>query len=1560
MRLGVCAPKQLLLLGLLVFLAATEALAAQSIRATVYGIPSTATRLVGLLDGGEIASPTPFVKNFSTGTASTVIDIGTIAGGPYRLRILAQDSGANLLSSGKVTGINVYSGSTVNVTPTLSSVMVSVNGATPTSAPAGAVSTMLFDIYDAGDVVRPVASSCWVDWSTDAASLSNRKFGNLSNVSGANYQCSVAVAAPGNAPLLYYRFGTYAYEFAYDGVTPILLSPSGAPHTLSLAAASTISLSVSDIPLTATRLVVNVDGGGLTAASVSAQTVSAGTPSALVPLGVPVGGPYRMRVLAHDSSQQLLRTGSATGVTTSSGGSAAVEVALADVSATVASSTPAVATYGSALAVAMEFVDTGLAFRTGDAQCWMDYGTVAAALTSRRYGSITSTGGSQFKCSVSMTATATGTVLYYRMSAYAFDLQYERITPLLTWPGDSPQTIALAPAGAISLTISGIPSSTTRLVVAVDGGELSAPSLTSISVTPGTATTSTTLNIAAGGPYRVRVVTHAASGEVASSGKATGVTVSGGGTTAVNLTLSSLTVALDPVTPAVAAPGTNVAFVFNLVDSGDVLRAGARYCWVNYGESAAGLLNRAFGTLAAAGGTAYQCTVPLTLPNNAPDMYYQFQTSLTDFVLDGVTPSIVWPSGGPLQLATHTAVTVTTTPEGLAITVDGVDYTSPQTFAWVPGSTHSIATDTQSTSDTRYLYQSWSDSGTLSHTVTALETAQTFTAYFNVKYKFTLVVDPPEAGSIATNVPLDEGYISGSVDITATANPGYQFESWSGDTVGTGNPETTLVDRPRTVTAHFSGPPGVTVTTNPPGLVITVDGVGYTSPRTFAWVPGSTHTIATETQSTSDVRHAYQNWSDGGAVSHTVTTPATVQTITAYFNVKYKFTLVADPPEAGSISTHVPLDEGYVAGWVGITATANPGYQFQSWSGDTTSTRNPEATLVDRPRTVTAHFSGPPGVTVTTNPPGLVITVDGVGYTSPRTFAWVPGSTHAIATATQSTASTRYLYQNWSDGGAASHTVTTPVIAQTITAYFNVKYKFTLVVDPPEAGSISTHVPLDEGYIAGWVGITATANPGYQFQSWSGDTTSTRNPEATLVDRPRTVTAHFSGPPGVTVTTNPPGLAITVDGVGYTSPRTFAWAPGSTHSIATATQSTPSARYLYQNWSDGGAASHTVTTPATVQTITAYFNVKYKFTLVVDLPEAGSISTHVPLDEGCIAGWVGITATANPGYQFQSWSGDTTSTRNPEATLVDRPRTVTAHFSGPPGVTVTTNPPGLAITVDGVGYSSPRTFAWVPGSTHTIATATQNTASVRYLYQNWSDGGAASHTVTALATAQTITAYFNVKYKFTLVVDPPEAGSIATNVPLDEGYVAGWIGITATANPGYQFQSWSGDTTSTRNPEATLLSAPRTVTAHFVAVSGLQQAAPPLADLRLGRRQFEQFLTISRQLDPDAGIPQHPSGEHSVGLAGEQPRQTIGCLARNPGDVDHAPRRAAAAAHHHYRAVSSRVELPPPVPVHVGRLRHAAELEVLVDPIGGLQPLHGIESLAVLLDVGLRKRPRIA
>src|SRR5205814_6882658 len=76
----------------------------------------------------------------------------------------------------------------------------------------------------------------------------------------------------------------------------------------------------------------------------------------------------------------------------------------------------------------------------------------------------------------------------------------------------------------------------------------------------------------------------------------------------------------------------------------------------------------------------------------------------------------------------------------------------------------------------------------------------------------------------------------------------------------------------------------ITVQTNPAGISFTVDGTTYNTAQTFSWTPGSNHTIATTSPQNGDtgVRFVWQNWSDGGAISHTVA-PTTKTTYTAKF-----------------------------------------------------------------------------------------------------------------------------------------------------------------------------------------------------------------------------------------------------------------------------------------------------------------------------------------------------------------------------------------------------------------------------------------------------------------------------------------------------------------------------------------------------------------------------------------------------------------------------------------------------------------------------------------------------
>ncbi len=112
----------------------------------------------------------------------------------------------------------------------------------------------------------------------------------------------------------------------------------------------------------------------------------------------------------------------------------------------------------------------------------------------------------------------------------------------------------------------------------------------------------------------------------------------------------------------------------------------------------------------------------------------------------------------------------------------------------------------------------------------------------------------------------------------------------------------------------------VTVTTLPAGRSFTVDGFTHTTPETFSWVPGSSHTIATTSfqEGSSGTRYNFAAWSDGGAGSHSITVPATPVTCTAIFTTQYQMTTTAGPN--GTITP----DTGWYAAGSPVTVQALP------------------------------------------------------------------------------------------------------------------------------------------------------------------------------------------------------------------------------------------------------------------------------------------------------------------------------------------------------------------------------------------------------------------------------------------------------------------------------------------------------------------------------------------------------------------------------------------------------------------------------------------------------------
>jgi hypothetical protein len=76
-------------------------------------------------------------------------------------------------------------------------------------------------------------------------------------------------------------------------------------------------------------------------------------------------------------------------------------------------------------------------------------------------------------------------------------------------------------------------------------------------------------------------------------------------------------------------------------------------------------------------------------------------------------------------------------------------------------------------------------------------------------------------------------------------------------------------------------------------------------------------------------------------------------------------------------------------------------------------------------------------ITLATDPSGLQVTLDGQPATTPHTFVGVVGVIRSIgAISPQSAGGQTFSFQSWSDGGAATHEITTPAANTTYTAIF--------------------------------------------------------------------------------------------------------------------------------------------------------------------------------------------------------------------------------------------------------------------------------------------------------------------------------------------------------------------------------------------------------------------------------------------------------------------------------------------------------------------------------------------
>ncbi len=405
------------------------------------------------------------------------------------------------------------------------------------------------------------------------------------------------------------------------------------------------------------------------------------------------------------------------------------------------------------------------------------------------------------------------------------------------------------------------------------------------------------------------------------------------------------------------------------------------------------------------------------------------------------------------------------------------------------------------TATTGYSFTGWTN------TPSTITSAVTITANFQIN-TYTVTISAGSGGLVnKSSITAEYGarisssgrtLTIGNESVTATANAGYTFSSWS-KTSGTITSETTIYayfEQLKYTVSIYAGTGG------------SVDrSAVYDVPYNASYsTSGSTLTVnGTRIQATASSHYSFDYWScsSSGRVTDDMTIYAyfTADTYTIYFSAGTGGSVSRSSMTASYGARISSSGRTLYIGSTSVTATANSGYTFDYWS-TTSGTITGSTTFYAyfTANTYTVYFSAGSGGRVDKSaildvPYGSEIEVSG-------NKVRIVGSATVTATANSG-----YAFDYW---GNTTGTITS---SRTITAYFKEAVQnCTVTIKAGSGGSVDTSsltVPKGTTYSTyyrtlgiGSNSIEATPNSGYFFTGWDCYSEGT-------IDSDMTITAKF-------------------------------------------------------------------------------------------------------------------------------------------------------------------------------------------------------------------------------------------------------------------------------------------------------------------------------------------------------------------------------------------------------------------------------------------------------------------
>ena len=513
-------------------------------------------------------------------------------------------------------------------------------------------------------------------------------------------------------------------------------------------------------------------------------------------------------------------------------------------------------------------------------------------------------------------------------------------------------------------------------------------------------------------------------------------------------------------------------------------------------------------------------------------------------------------ASAPVMAQAIIGVTVSLTQAGPNFDVDGQIYSGSQTFFWPVGSKHILQFPFSSNAlgqalqyqsgagdSVQWSFAGWSDNlGLLAQGAAAVQTITvqpgltSIVGSVSTALRLTITF-PPGTGDGGTNrncngAPGDPApttgvgwglvYVNstcysdsavvyvpaGQVRLNAFPFPGYAFEGFQSG----GNPPDPALSlitqtSPLQISVIFIPAKRVTFVTNPPSLLVLVD---QTTIQTIPPSPAQVTPSASQS--------CTPNW---------VALPP-LPTYNGLILCAGSFDFLPDSKHKIGAP---PSQQDPHGNWWVFNGFSNGLGQNGIYTADENT---------NYPDTVTANFV--PGIQsdIITVPAGLKIAVDGTTAWPGYNFVWGVGSSHTIsAPASQvDSAGRTWQFASWSNGGAATQTVTLPISGPvfSVTATYTLLGQVQVTSTPPgltfNVGGSNCTTPCAVSQVSGsTLQITAPASvpltptSRLDFASWSAGGSNTPAIQATLTQGVQVFNATYQTSYALTATANPAGGA---------------------------------------------------------------------------------------------------------------------------------------------------------------------------------------------------------------------------------------------------------------------------------------------------------------------------------------------------------------------------------------------------------------------------------------------------